>query len=734
MTKGTRRTTPPIPPSAAHHEAAHHEAAHHEAASRSAARHDATGREAARRGAVQGGPWWRWVAGLAVVAALAGVAGWGFHRVFPGTGLLLAVVPAAVAPAAVAALTRTRPLWLALALDLVLWLAGTIPLYGTLSPAAPADVANAWHALLTTLLPAQPEPELLVLVHTLVWAAATIGAETLTRTATRIAAALPALAVYGVALLLGVDGEGSNLPVAAALFVLMATLALIRDGRSPAWLLGGIPAAAALAGLALVAAPLLPIAAEPYNPRQDADLPPPARVDSVSPLDRVSAWLQIPDRELFTVEAGKPQNWRLAVLDRYDGVRWTSGARFQPTGGRVPEGEWTGAADVVRQRITFGGLPGTWLPAAERPERVTGVRGLTVDPASGSLLAGTKPAKGFSYEVTSRVPRPTKQDLLAAAPARDASLTAFPDGPQERLFRRLAQQAVKGAGEPIRQAYRLQSYLRTNAAYDVTAPPGHSLKGLEFFLQTTHRGTSEQFAATFALMARTLGLPSRVVVGFRPGEKSGGVYHVKSGHVMAWAEIRFEGLGWRPFYPTPGRSGAKDDHEVASSAIEESEKLEGELAKGGSDRPKTSEPQAADRGEQVAGGPDPWLVAAVAAGGLLAAYGGVVVVVPWRRRHGRRSAREPALRVLGAWRQACDDLGLGREYALTAGDVVSRQPGEISVHLHPLAEISNFVRYAPDGVTDAAATEAWHHSDAIRRAARTRKPLLTRLRDRLLLR
>ncbi|GAA4955420.1 transglutaminase-like putative cysteine protease [Nonomuraea thailandensis] len=687
-----------------------------------------------RRGTASGGPWWRWAAGLAIVAALAAVAGWGFHRVFPGGELLLAVVPAAVAPAAVAALTRARPLWLALALDVVLWLAGTVPLYGTLSPAVPADVANAWHALLTTLLPAQPEPELLVLVHTLVWAAATIGAETLTRTGTRIAAALPALAVHGVALLLGVDGEGSNLPVAAALFVLIAALALVRDGRSPAWLLAGIPAAAALAGIALVAGPLLPIAAEPYNPRQDADLPPPARVDSVSPLDRVSAWLQIPDRELFTVEAGEPQNWRLAVLDRYDGVRWTSGARFQPTGGRVPAGEWTGDADVVRQRVTFGGLPGTWLPAAERPEEVTGVRDLAVDPASGSLLAGAKPAKGFSYEVTSRVPRPAKEDLLAAVPVRDASLTAFPDGPQERLFRRLAQQAVKGAGEPIKQAYRLQSYLRTSAAYDVTAPPGHSLKGLEFFLQTTHRGTSEQFAATFALMARTLGLPSRVVVGFRPGEQSGGVYHVKSGHVMAWAEIKFEGLGWRPFYPTPGRSGAKDDHEVASSAIEESEKLEGEFAEGGSDRPKTSQPQEAGRDEQVAGGPDPWLVAAVAAGGLLAVYAGVAVAVPWRRRHGRRRAPEPAQRVLGAWRQACDDVGLGREHALTAGDVVSRQSGEISAHLHPLAEISNLVRYAPEGVTEAHATEAWQRSDAVRRAARARKPFRTRLRDRLLLR
>jgi transglutaminase-like putative cysteine protease len=669
------------------------------------------------------------------VAAVAGVAGWAFHRVFPGADLILAIVPAAAAPAAVAALTARRPLWLALALDLVLWLAGTVPLYKGLAPTLLADVANSWHALLTTLLPAQPDPHLLILVHTLVWAAATIGAETLTRTRTRIAAALPALLVYGVALLLGVDGEGSNLPVAGALFVLIAVLAMLRDDRPPLWLPAGLAGAAALAALALVAGPLLPIAAQPYNPREHADLPPPVRVDGVSPLDRVSAWLQIPDRELFTVRSDKPLNWRLAVLDRYDGVRWTSGARFQPTGGRVPEGEWTGEADVVRQKVTFDGLPGTWLPAAERPERVSGVRGLGVDPESGALLAGTRPAKGFSYEVTSRVPRPAKEDLLAARPVRDPDLTAFPAGPQQALFRKLAQEAVKGADEPMRQAYRLQSYLRANARYDVTAPPGHSLKGLEFFLQTTHRGTSEQFASTFALMARTLGLPSRVVVGFRPGQASGGIYHVKSGHVMAWAEIKFEGLGWRPFYPTPGRSGAKDDHDVVSAAIEESEKLEGEFTRGGgAGRPKNAQPQGTGEGREEQGGPSAWVIAAAAGGGLVAAYAGAVLILPWWRRRSRRKGREPGQRVLGAWRQACDDLGLRQEDALTAGDVVARQSGDISAHLRPLAEISNFVRYAPDAVTEEAATAAWRRSDAVRKAARAHTPLTARLRRRLLLR
>lgn len=675
---------------------------------------------------------WRGIAGLVVVAAIGATAGWAFHRVFPGTQLLLAVAPAAVVPVLVAALTSKRPLWLSLVLNVVLWFAATVPLYKGVALSLVRDLANSWEALLTTLLPATPEPRLLILVHTLVWLAAVTGAETLTRTRTRLAPALPGLLVYGVALLLGVDGEGSNLPAAAVLLVLAAALCLLRDDRPPLWLLAGIPAAAVLAAVSLVAGPLLPIAAEPYNPRKDVDLPPPVRVDSVSPLDRVSAWLQLPDRELFTVKSDRPANWRLAVLDRYDGVRWTSSARFQPTGGRVPAGDWTGKTGTVDQTVTFDGLPGKWLPSAERPAEVSGVPGLAVDPASGALLAAEQPAKGFTYHVVSRVAEPSKAELLDARPVNDPALVEFPAGPQEKLFRELAQEATKGADTPIKQAYRLQGYLRANAKYDITAPPGHSLKGLEFFLRTTQRGTSEQFATSFALMARTLGLPSRVVVGFRPGEAVNGVYHVKSGHVMAWAEIRFEKLGWRPFYPTPGRSGAKDDHDVVSQQIKESEELEGEFSQGGTDKPKATHP-VGGKGTKPGDGVPVWI--AVPAGGttILLVYLVVAMALPWWRRRKRRNVPDPEGKVLGAWHQTCDDLGLRHQPALTAAEVVDRHPGDISSHLKPLADISNFVRYAPDDVAAEAADEAWRRSDAVRAQVRKKTPLKTRLRRRLLL-
>ncbi|MFI6386629.1 DUF3488 and transglutaminase-like domain-containing protein [Nonomuraea sp. NPDC050540] len=683
---------------------------------------------------------------LLLVAGLAGVAGWGFHRVFPAQPLLLALAPAALVPPLMALLTRNRPLWLALALNVVLWFAATVPLYQGVAPGMVKDLANSWQALLTTLLPAQPEPRLLILVHAAVWLAAMVGAETAVRSATRVAAALPAMAAFGLALLLGVDGDGSNLPVAAALVVLTAALAMVRDDRPALWLLAGLPAAALLAGAALVAGQLLPVAAEPYNPRQNAELPPPVRVDSVSPLDRVSAWLQFPDRPLFTVKADRPANWRLAVLDRYDGVRWTSGARFQPTGGRVPAGEWTGAADMVRQSVTIDGLPGGWLPAAERPADVTGVPGLGVDPSSGALLVSAKPSKGFTYQVSSRVPRPSKDDLVGAVPVHDPELTAFPDGPQEAEFRKLAQQATKGADAPIKQAYRLQKYLRTTASNDPTAPPGHSLKGLEFFLETTHRGTSEQFASTFALMARTLGLPTRVVVGFRPGQQSNGVYKVMSGDVVAWAEVKFEGLGWLPFFPTPGKSGSKDDHDVVSSAIEESERLEGEFTQGGVNKPKPSAKSSTGGSRSTGEGPPLWVIIPAAGAGLLTIYAVVAMTLPWWRRRRRRTAAGAEGRVLGAWVQSCDDLGLKDDKALTAEEVVSRHPEAISHHLRPLADISNFVRYAPSGNTDGtdgtdsaaiadqAADEAWRRSDAVRAEVRRSTPLKHRLRRRLLFR
>ncbi len=714
---------------------------------------------AARRGDGTGRPLGGELVAVAIVAGLAGTAGWGFHRVFAAAGLLPVVVVAAVAPAVVSLLLRSRPLWLSLAVHVVLWpLVATAMLFrdGAVLFALPtpatlgaivSGVVDAPRALLATILPAPDEGRLLVLVHLLVWVAALIGVEFTLRGATRAVPALPAVAVFGVALLLGVDGPGGNLPVAAALLGLMALLLVARSGRSPLWAAAAVPAVAALAAVAMLVAPLLPIAATPFDPRAYVEQPPPAPVDSVSPLDRVSAWLQIPDTPLFTVTAGSPQNWRLAVLDRYDGVRWTSSGAFQTTGGRVPEADepWArqGRYDTVEQQITLGRLPGRWLPAADRPASVSGVQ-VVVDPASGSLMATGRLSDGLGYQVVSRIPRYAKAELRNAVPASgDAAALAVPDGARADRFRRIAQTATRGARLPFQQAVLLQKYLRTRAKYDVTAPPGHSMAGLEFFLRTSRRGTSEQFASAFAVLARTLGLPSRVVVGFRPGARSGGSYHVMSGDVLAWPEIEFDGLGWVAFDPTPARSGAAADHDVASASVKERQELEQELGDTSSDPARPSaKPVRPNVERDTSPGVSPSVVGGAAAALIVAAYLLLAVAAPvlrrWRRRRGG-----PRDRVIGAWRQTCDDLGLppGRAdgAALTAAEVSERAARalgpDVTPHIVPLARLCNFTRFAPEpapgGLSAEVADEAWRRSDAVRGVVRRHTPPLRRLGRRL---
>jgi hypothetical protein len=78
-------------------------------------------------------------------------------------------------------------------------------------------------------------------------------------------------------------------------------------------------------------------------------------------------------------------------------------------------------------------------------------------------------------------------------------------------------------------------------------------------------GDGEQYASALALMAREMGLPARVVLGFVPSQEdvaTGEPVAVTGDHVEAWVEIGFEGFGWVPFDATPPRERTPDDSTV----------------------------------------------------------------------------------------------------------------------------------------------------------------------------
>ena len=100
----------------------------------------------------------------------------------------------------------------------------------------------------------------------------------------------------------------------------------------------------------------------------------------------------------------------------------------------------------------------------------------------------------------------------------------------------------------------LQNWFQPEFEYSLDVPQGHGNNAIEAFLRQ-RIGYCEQFAGTFAAMARSIGVPARVAVGFTPGRASSptAAASVLGKNAHAWPEVWFDGLGWVPFEPTPGR-------------------------------------------------------------------------------------------------------------------------------------------------------------------------------------
>jgi Transglutaminase-like superfamily len=242
-----------------------------------------------------------------------------------------------------------------------------------------------------------------------------------------------------------------------------------------------------------------------------------------------------------------------------------------------------------------------------------------------------------------------------------ADLTVPADVPP--VLRALARVAAGQGTGPFQQAALLQHYLATNFQFDPRVPPGHSLAHMEHFVADTRRGTSEQFAATFVLAARLLGLPSRVVVGFVPQAAAGAATVAVTGRqALAWGEIRFDDVGWLPFFPTPAAAAAQGaalagstQGESAAQAALVDAAVRGPLtAPAAAARPAATAAPAPGRARHLRG---LLRAAALVAAGAWAGYLVIAYARPVVRRRRRLSARRrPRERVVHAWEHAVEAL------------------------------------------------------------------------------
>ncbi len=155
---------------------------------------------------------------------------------------------------------------------------------------------------------------------------------------------------------------------------------------------------------------------------------------------------------------------------------------------------------------------------------------------------------------------PTPEQIARAGDA-DAEIQEQWGGVPDDVPAILTNQArviTTGAANDYERAVLLQSYFRDpeNFTYDLDASYGYGYQAMVEFLDK-RRGFCQHFSATFAMMARTLGIPSRVVVGFLNPTRSNGDDHVFTSYDLhAWPELYFEGIGWVRFEPTPNVGAA----------------------------------------------------------------------------------------------------------------------------------------------------------------------------------
>ena len=263
---------------------------------------------------------------------------------------------------------------------------------------------------------------------------------------------------------------------------------------------------------------------------------------------------------LFTVDAEDATYWRLASLSRFDGTTWRAAvADTRP----VEDGQIqttlpaTEESEPVRQVFHIEELEGTHLPAAVQPIDIEYARSseLSVDPESGDIQRNAGLAPGMTYTVTSAMSTATFDQLSKAATGDPGTVyDDLPRRPSDAVIE-LRDSWIEDADTPFERLTAIQDHLRgPEFEYSLDVQPGTSTDYLETFLTETRRGYCQQFATAFAVLARSLGYPTRVSIGFLRGTQSSTSPNhsvVRGTDTHAWPEVYFEKYGWIAFEPTP---------------------------------------------------------------------------------------------------------------------------------------------------------------------------------------
>lgn len=456
------------------------------------------------------------------------------------------------------------------------------------------------------------------------------------------------------------------------------------------------------------------------------------------------------DRPMFyaRLSEGAPPNsrlyWNLITLDIFDGVNWSpSGQSYsRPTRNQearweVPSMNFSGPTQTVSARVLVDGLAERLLPSLYSTSALSSEVDL-IDQSlrvreDGSLLVDVYSRSGWDYQITANLPQP---DYLALASAENqlsplfqeaARAGVFPDAfsslpateTPEMVTRylllpedlpgeltTLAQTVTEGASTRFEQALILEAWFRDSDlfTYSTQVSTGHSGLNLVDWLTNPdsinyRTGYCEQYATSLAVLARTLGIPSRVALGFAPGQiitltDGSPAILVRERHAHSWVELWMDGQGWIRFDPTPrsdqinpSTTGSELGFDPRLFIPPPAEPEGGSSAFGGRQDPLLPEIDTAFGdptpdlrlllGEE---GGFPWWVLVPTGAGLIILGTPFYKVIRWRRRKTRIGQGE----MVPGWEEIIDRLrGLG--FRLSSSLSPLEIANSFSPELSPLA-------------------------------------------------
>lgn len=280
---------------------------------------------------------------------------------------------------------------------------------------------------------------------------------------------------------------------------------------------------------------------------------------------------KLSDQVVMRVRSNRPAYWRGMAFDSYDGQTWsmTRPMELRRVGlGRTPL--WVRASSELKQNIVLRErLIQTFYieqdqsnlvfhaPYAETIYFPTSY--LLMD-LYGGLRSPIELFRGTVYTVISEIPIFDESKLKAVSwqqMQRQPQLTSYyqPGDSVTRRVRDLARAIVRQSPGPYAALKALEHYLQTQYPYNLEVPEfPESVDTVDYFLFSQRAGYCEHFASALTVMARSLGLPARLVTGYTAGTYNplSGYFEVRSRDAHGWVEVYFPHHGWVSFDPTPG--------------------------------------------------------------------------------------------------------------------------------------------------------------------------------------